>query len=119
MEHEGSQPTYDVTGVVDRLGGDRAFVSECVDLFAAELPLRLQALREGVRAASAEAVQATAHALKGMTSNFCLEGPARTAHLLVSAARDGRLDEAPRLLARLEDELQGLQAALDQFRDGR
>ena len=117
MATGGAQPAYDVTGVVDRLGGDRAFLAECVDLFAAELPPMMAALRDSVNEASPEKVQATAHALKGMTSNFCQEGPARTADRIDALAREGRLSDASRLLAQLEDELVLLQAALQHLRD--
>jgi HPt (histidine-containing phosphotransfer) domain-containing protein len=106
------QPVYDVSGVVEKLGGDWDFIAECVDLFAAELPAMMQTLRDSVAAGSPERVHAAAHALKGMMSNFCEEGPARTAGTLDHHAREGRIDEAPRLLAELEDEVPRLVAAL-------
>jgi two-component system sensor histidine kinase/response regulator len=106
------QATYDVTGVVDKLGGDREFIAECVDLFEAELPPLMNALRDSVSAASLERVQAAAHALKGMTSNFCEDGPAKTAGRLDHMAREGQLQDAPRLVTQLEEEVARLLDAL-------
>jgi HPt (histidine-containing phosphotransfer) domain-containing protein len=106
------QADYDVTGVIDKLGGDREFIAECVDLFEAELPLLMTSLRDGVSADSPERVQAAAHALKGMTSNFCEDGPAKTAGRIDHLAREGHLQDAPELVAQLEGELARLLAAL-------
>jgi two-component system sensor histidine kinase/response regulator len=106
------QGTYDVSGVLDKLGGDREFLAECIDLFAAELPAMMQTLRDSIQAASPDRVHAAAHALKGMTSNFCEDGPAKTAGRIDRLAREGQIDEAPRLFAELEDEIEKLLADL-------
>ena len=104
--------TYDVTGVIDKLGGDREFLSECIDLFASELPAMMQTLRDSIHAAAPDRIHAAAHALKGMTSNFCEDGPARTAGRIDHLAREGQIEDAPRLFAQLEDEVAMLLADL-------
>jgi HPt (histidine-containing phosphotransfer) domain-containing protein len=105
--------SYDVGPALERFGGDREFLAECVDLLKTEIPPLLASLKDAIRKGASEQAHAAAHALKGMTSNFCEEGPAATAAQLVEAARDGRLAEAPNLLARLEQEIEALLASLE------
>ena len=104
--------TYDVGPALERFGGDRAFLAECVDLLKDEIPLLMALLKDSIRDAAPEQTHAAAHALKGMTSNFCDDGPAVTAAKLVEVARAGQLTQAPPLVARLEAEIVGLLAAL-------
>lgn len=106
------EPVYDVSGAIERMGGDRAFLAECVDLFEAELPPLLASLRESIRRGSPDEVYVAAHAIKGMSSNFCTKGPAQTADRLVRLSRDGELAQARGLVEQLERELQFLLAVL-------
>lgn len=107
-----SPASYDLTSALERFGGDRVFLAECTDLLRAELPPLLNLLRNSIHTQAADQAHAAAHALKGMTSNFCEEGPAVTAAELAEAAREGKLAVAPALLARLERELDQLLTAL-------
>ena len=91
------------------------FVTQCVDLFVAELPPLLESLRDGVRNESRPKVSHAAHALKGMISNFCDQGPAQTAQRLELIARQGQVADAPRLLAQLEREVEALVVALQRL----
>src|SRR5262245_37993291 len=104
--------TYDVGPALERFGGDRAFLAECVDLLKGEIPLLIASLKDSIRNGAPDLTHAAAHALKGMTSNFCDDGPAVTAAQLVEVARSGQLTPAPALVARLEREIVGLLAAL-------
>jgi HPt (histidine-containing phosphotransfer) domain-containing protein len=105
--------SYDVGPALERFGGDRDFLAECVGLLKAEIPALLAALKDGIRNNAPDPTHAAAHALKGMTSNFCEEGPAMTAAALVEAAREGHMSDAPALLARLEQEIDALVLSLE------
>lgn len=105
--------SYDVGPALERFGGDRDFLAECLGLLKAEIPALLAALKDGIRNNAAEPTHAAAHALKGMTSNFCEEGPTVTAAEIVEAAREGRMAEAPDLVARLEREIHALVGSLE------
>jgi HPt (histidine-containing phosphotransfer) domain-containing protein len=104
--------SYDVGPALERFGGDRDFLAECVDLLKAEIPPLMSSLRDSIGKGAPEQAHAAAHALKGMTSNFCEQGPAATAAQLVEVARAGQLTTAPQLLARLEREIAGLLESL-------
>jgi HPt (histidine-containing phosphotransfer) domain-containing protein len=102
----------DLDSMLERFGGDIPFAIECAELLESELPGMLELLHEGVRARAADQVQRTAHTLKGALSNFCDHGPTKTAAQLDLLAREGRLEEAPALAARLDQEVLVLLSAL-------
>ena len=102
----------DLQNVLLRFGGDAAFAAECAELLEAELPGMVTALHAAFAGSSPDGVSRAAHTLKGAVSNFWEQGPARTAARIDSLARDGRLDAARPLVARLEEELTTLTAAL-------
>ena len=54
-----------------------------------------------------------AHVFKGSVSNFATAGPTATAFELETVGREGRVADAPAVLARLEREVASL---LDQLR---
>jgi len=102
----------DFSAFVERVGGDQEFIVECVELFAAAYPPLLRSVREAVEAGSPARVSATAHALKGMVSNFSRQGPARLAEQLERMGDSGALAGAPELLSQLESEIDRLLVAL-------
>jgi HPt (histidine-containing phosphotransfer) domain-containing protein len=108
----------DFSAMLERFGGDRQFIAECVGLFLAEMPAALEAIRHAVQSNSALRLSEAAHALKGMTSNFSEAGPARTAAQLDALARTGHLADAPRLVSQLEREMDRLVAAFQTLQPG-
>ena len=112
MDEQPNGPPLDRSAVLARFGGDADFAAECAEVLEAELPAMIESLRDGVRTGSAERLHRAAHTLKGALSNFCEDGPTRTAGQIDSLARDGRIDEARPLLAVLEQELAAFVLAL-------
>jgi HPt (histidine-containing phosphotransfer) domain-containing protein len=98
-----------------RLDGDVELARQLAEIFLDESPGMVNRLRTAVAEGSADAVQRAAHALKGSLSNFIDSGPTATAFELETMGRNGRLDEASRTLARLDDEIAGLVTALKEF----
>ena len=99
--------------MIARLGGDEDLARQLVTLFLSECPRMMAQVRDSVTHGSADVVQRAAHAFKGSVSNFSTEGPAKTALELETLGRDGRVADAPAVLARLELEVESL---LDQLR---
>ena len=106
----------DLPAMLDRLGGDLNFAVECAELLQIELPAMLEAVRAAFRAGSTDKLCLAAHTLKGAVSNFCEDGPAKTAGRLDTLGRRGQLDEAFLLLPQLEEQLDALVAALRELR---
>ena len=94
------------------LFGDREEVRDLFEEFFAELPARLEALRTGLAAATAEEVNHAAHALKGSSASLGALQVQETARQLEESARMAQLEQGPDALERLEAELAALQAWL-------
>jgi two-component system, sensor histidine kinase and response regulator len=104
--------------MLERLGGDEELARQLVELFIAECPRMMAAVRESVESVDAEQVRRAAHAFKGSVGNFTDGAPMTTAFELEQIGRLGGLDQAPGLLARLEREVEVFIAALRRFEAG-
>lgn len=106
------QEAVDFAAVLERLGGDRELLKELVALYFDDEDRLLNEMNQAMEAGDAGALGRSAHTLKGAVSNFCAEGAHAAAQALESAGREGRLDEARRLLAALRGELALVRADL-------
>ena len=101
--------------MVARLGGDEALTRQLVSLFLTECPRMMAEVRASVAEGSAEVVRRAAHAFKGSVSNFTDRGAVVTARELEDIGREGRLADAPAILARLERDVAVLVNRLREF----
>ena len=101
--------------MIARLGGDAELTGQLVTLFLGECPRMMAQVRESVAQGTPDLVRRAAHAFKGSVSNFTTDGPTVTALALETIGSEGRLDEAPATLARLEREVDSLVAQLRAF----
>ena len=101
--------------MIERLGGDEELARQLVTLFLGECPRMMAEVRESVEQGTPDLVRRAAHAFKGSVSNFITGGPTATAFALETIGRDGRIAEAPEVLARLEREVDSLVAQLRAF----
>jgi HPt (histidine-containing phosphotransfer) domain-containing protein len=108
--------TFDSAALLDRFGGDRAFVLECADVLKDEVPEMFAAMRAAADQNSSDQLFRAAHTMKGALSNFCEDGPTKTAARLDALAREGRIDQAVPLIPILEGEVAALVAALGALR---
>jgi PAS domain S-box-containing protein len=100
-------------------GGNRTLLGEVIEVFLAEYPKTLAAIRLAFERNDAGALAASAHALKGSVGLFVQEGPYEVARRIELAGRSGRLDQAGPLVAELEETMhafvQSLSAARSSF----
>jgi HPt (histidine-containing phosphotransfer) domain-containing protein len=101
--------------MIDRLGGDEELARQLIALFLAEYPRMMAAVRESVSGGRAEAIRQAAHGFKGSVGNFTDGAPATTAFELECMARQNRVQDAPAVLARLEEDVARFVAALRRF----
>ena len=109
---QASIPVLDesVLSELQTLGPD--VVAEIVDLFLADVPMRLRKLKDAISAHSRDAVLREAHGLKGSALGV---GAARLAHLCAAIecdARNDNLDQATARSASLQSEFAEAQTAL-------
>lgn len=77
--------------VLARFGDDAALLSQLARIFVEETPVRMDAVREGVRVNDASAVRAAAHGLKGVLYALGASEAAADAEEIERHARDGDL----------------------------
>ena len=109
------EPAFDADEFLSRLGGDDALAVEMVEIFAAESPGMLAALRTGIDANDANAVQRAAHNLKGSVSVFGGRPATRSAQALEGMGREKSLAGARAAMATLEREVERLNRALASY----
>ncbi len=102
------QHIVDATSVMDlgaamaQMDGDAELLQEIVEIFVETGPEQLQALDAAIGAGDAAHVALVAHGMKGGASNFCAGRFVAAARALEMLAKDGGLDGAADLLARLQ-----------------
>ena len=92
--------------------GDPDLLAELVEVFEADVPPRVAALRGALERGDAGTIERTAHTLKGGSANLGAAKMAGTARLLEEAGRAGDLSTAPALLERLDADFEEARAAL-------
>jgi HPt (histidine-containing phosphotransfer) domain-containing protein len=113
--HTTDEFTWSPQQMIDRLGGDEELARQLVTLFIGECPQMMAQVRQSVEQGTPDLVRRAAHAFKGSVSNFLSGGPTVTAFALEQIGRDGRLDEAPAVLATLERQVDVLITQLRAF----
>jgi CheY-like chemotaxis protein len=93
--------------------GEPDVLGELIELFLADAPPRLVALREAAEAGDARTVVEIAHALKGSCSNMGAVGMGATCAELEEAARAGELSGAPARISVLEEEFGRVRVAFE------
>jgi HPt (histidine-containing phosphotransfer) domain-containing protein len=106
---------FDETELLGRVDNDIPFLSETVQMLASDGRDLMKQIHGAVAAGDGAAVGRSAHALKGMISNFCSAGTQECASELERLGRSGDLASAPAASQRLEERLETLIAELLQF----
>jgi len=108
-------PVLDRETMLGSVEQDLGLLREIAELFFAESPGLLTQIRNGVRDSNAEAVERSAHTLKGALSSFGAISACEAARALEIRAREARFDGAPELLSALENEVSRACNALSNF----
>ncbi len=91
--------------LLERIDGDRALLSELVEIFRGDYPGQIRTAREAVARDDAATLQRVGHALKGATGNLAAPIASRIAGELESMGRTGDLALAGTRVTALEEEL--------------
>ncbi|NWG14069.1 MAG: response regulator [Acidobacteria bacterium] len=92
--------------VLARFGGDFEFLASSFELFRADYPSLVRALRDAVSTGDPAAVERAAHTLKGAVSNFVAKAAAAAALRIEKMGRERELAGAREALAHLEHEVE-------------
>ncbi|MCE5314820.1 MAG: response regulator [Armatimonadota bacterium] len=112
--HEDAEShVFDLNSALARLDGDRLLFQEITGLFLDDCPRLASAIREAITNQDSNALERSAHALKGAVSNFS-SGPAFDLSLkLERTGRSGDMSEAESIFESLEIEVAHLVSALN------
>jgi two-component system sensor histidine kinase/response regulator len=99
-----ASPGFERAAALERLGGDTQLLSEVIQLFLVDCPLRLEAIKAAVEARDGDAISREAHGLKGAAGNLSAVSLFETAEILEQLGRENRFEAAEAALRRLTDE---------------
>src|SRR6185503_12115095 len=98
-------PALDEVAALACAGGDRQLLGELLGIFLADVPRHLQAIQDAVAGEGAGALMRAAHTLSGSLRVVGAAAATELVGQLEALGRDGRIEGAAALLARLESEL--------------
>lgn len=108
----GVDTVIDTTAVLDRVDGDREFLSELIGIFLTESPRLLSDIRNAVTLGDRTALELWAHSLKGSAGNFAAGTVFELSQRLEQMGRTGDLSRSDEAFAALERELDRLKVEL-------
>jgi CheY-like chemotaxis protein len=114
-----TQDVFDLSEALKSVDGDKALLSEIVNLFLESASDNMSKIRQGIADSDAGAVETAAHSLKGSVSNFGAKRAFDAAYRLERIGRQGELKEAESVQAELEQELEALETAMQKAMVGR
>jgi two-component system sensor histidine kinase/response regulator len=108
-------PVFDVPDVLNRVEDDRELLAELVTLFLEDYPRQLDKLDDALSQNKAHQLELLAHSLKSALANLSAKRAADAARQLETVARSGDLHSATQAIRHLQDELDTLRQAMEQF----
>jgi PAS domain S-box-containing protein len=109
------QEEFDQAELMDQVGGDPSLLRELVQLYFETYPGILVDVQHAVQGHDARALFRTAHALRGMVSNFGCKAACEAAQRLETMGREEELDSAEEAYACLAGSLERLRIALSRL----
>ncbi len=98
--------------VMERVDGDLELLMEMVELFCHDYPKLLSQMRDAIENKDDEALEHSAHTLKGTVGNFSAIGAYETAFRLEKMAREGDITNASEVYITLAGEIERLEPVL-------
>jgi signal transduction histidine kinase/CheY-like chemotaxis protein/HPt (histidine-containing phosphotransfer) domain-containing protein len=106
-----TSPALDEVAALAHAGDDRQLLGELLGIFLEDGPEHLQALRDAVAGSDPAALMRAAHTLSGSLQVLGATGAIALVGRLEALGREGRIEGAAALLARLEPELERVRGA--------
>jgi HPt (histidine-containing phosphotransfer) domain-containing protein len=107
-----SEDVFNRAAALEWVGGDVALLVELRDILCEGCAGYLRDIREAVARWDPDALEHSAHTLKGSVASFCAKAATAAALRLEEMGRDRDLTNAERALAVLETEIERLKSAL-------
>lgn len=115
MQQNLGNDIIDVSSVLDRIGGDKEFLSELLELFVEDFSESYPRLEEALEEKNFTAIQELGHSLKGSSANLSLNQLRKQAFKIEKAGETGNLEDARTAAVELKNEFDRLKHYLPQL----
>ncbi len=99
---------FDRSALLERVGGDKDLLNEIIAMFIEDIPVQLEELKQGIKENDVAVIRGQGHKIKGASATVGAETMRQAAHEIELAGTDGKLDSAPGLVEKLEQEFERL-----------
>lgn len=103
--------------VLDRVDGDMELLAEMVEIFLEDCPGLLTGIQKAIESQDVEALEYSAHTLKGAVGNFAAVGAFEAAFKLEEMGRTSNIIGANEAYMTLAGEMERLRPVLSALRD--
>ncbi|MCD6298639.1 MAG: response regulator, partial [Deltaproteobacteria bacterium] len=107
-----SKDVLDMSKAMEVVAGNRELFQEIADMFIENLPGYLAEIKEAISKSDADALDRSAHSLKGSVGNFGAKRAFEAAYRLEKLGKDGKMGNAENEFSTLEKELTALEAEM-------
>jgi PAS domain S-box-containing protein len=114
IESTEEKEIFDKKGALERLGEDEELFTEILGMFLDDAPNQIEQMQKQLEAEDLSGLERQAHSLKGAVMNIGGNALQKVAFAIELAARNGELDKARLLVAKIQKEFEGLKATVEQ-----
>lgn len=98
----------DYSSSLERLGGDKSFLTELLDLYLEEFSVKHTQLQEAIQQNKFDLILELGHNLKGSSANLSLIFLQEASFQMETAGKERDIEKAKKALSRLEQEIKRL-----------
>jgi HPt (histidine-containing phosphotransfer) domain-containing protein len=110
-------PPVDYPSVLERIGGDKSFLEELLNLYIEDFSEKYGRLQRAIEQKKFDLIHELGHSLKGSSANLSLTFLQETASHMEVAGRERNAEKAKKALALLEQEFKRLEDFLSKKKD--
>jgi two-component system sensor histidine kinase/response regulator len=115
IPEERSGESFDLSKILERLGGDEDLLREVLQLFLETAEENMVSLKDGINSGDTGQIQTAAHAIKGAAANIIANGVKEAADEIEHLVKENKLDRAGVQAESLEAELARLVEAISAY----
>ncbi len=110
-------PPVDYPSVLERIGGDKSFLEELLNLYLEDFSEKYEQLQKAIEQKKFDLIHELGHSLRGSSANLSLTFLQETSFHLEVAGRERNVEKAKKALALLEQEFKKLKDFLSKKKD--
>ncbi len=108
MKARNKKSPIDLTDVLRRIGNDREFLYELLEMYINDFPAKIKALKKSIIDRNFRKVQEIGHYLKGSSANLSLTFLENISFVLECAGKEKDIEKAEKALQNLNKEFDNL-----------